>query len=361
MGAKKKNLQHSLELKIYWSTTDFHNSPLIMKKTPFVTLLLFFLAFSCKTEKTTGILSFDQFTHYIHTFNEGDDELYVQHIPNDETVDFLSQNIPLLDIPDKDLEKVYYFRWWTYRKHIKSTPEGFVITEFLPDVSWAGKHNTINCPAGHQIYEGRWLRDDRYMEDYLHFWLTDAGEGVRSYSFWIADAMLAFSKVHFKDSFIRQHLPLLIDNYDVWEEERRDTGRHLFWQIDDRDGMEFSASGRIMNDGERIGGMAAIRPTINSYMYGDARAIATLANLVGQPETAILFNAKADTLKTLIQERLWNDSLGFFTVMPRNYFKETEPLPIRELIGYVPWYFNLPDDLTEYAQAWQKVLDTTGL
>ena len=32
----------------------------------------------------------------------------------------------------------------------------------------------------------------------------------------------------------------------------------LFYQIDDRDGMEFSAGG------------SGARPTINSYMYGDA-------------------------------------------------------------------------------------------
>ena len=36
--------------------------------------------------------------------------------------------------------------------YLKETPEGFVITEFLPDVPWAGKYNTISCPAGHHFY-----------------------------------------------------------------------------------------------------------------------------------------------------------------------------------------------------------------
>jgi len=35
-------------------------------------------------------------------------------------------------------------------------------------------------------------------------------------------------------------------------------------------------------------------------------------------------------------------------------------LNVRELIGYVPWYFNLPDDKPEYALAWEKLKDTTG-
>ena len=42
-----------------------------------------------------------------------------------------------------------------------SSEEGcWVLTEFLHKVFWSGPHNTIVCPAGHHIMEGRWLRDD---------------------------------------------------------------------------------------------------------------------------------------------------------------------------------------------------------
>jgi len=33
----------------------------------------------------------------------------------------LRTNVPLFECPDKDFERTYYFRWWTYRKHIKQT------------------------------------------------------------------------------------------------------------------------------------------------------------------------------------------------------------------------------------------------
>ena len=70
-----------------------------------------------------------------------------------------------------------------------------------------------------------------------------------------------------------QLLPDLVKNYEVWEASHRDdTG--LFHQIDDRDGMEYS-----------IGG-SGYRPTINSYMYGDAVAIANIAALAGQHDLA---------------------------------------------------------------------------
>ena len=46
-------------------------------------------------------------------------------------------------------------------------------------------------------------------------------------------------------------------------------------------------------------------------------------------------------------------------VLPKKYNESTKPLDVRELIGYVPWYFNLPDDEPKYAVAWNKIMDTT--
>jgi hypothetical protein len=74
------------------------------------------------------------FRPYIDRFNSEDHESYQQTFPNARSWDFLQDNIPLFECPDKDLELTYYFRWWTFRKHLKQTPEGWVITEFLPAV-----------------------------------------------------------------------------------------------------------------------------------------------------------------------------------------------------------------------------------
>ena len=68
--------------------------------------------------------------------------------------------------------------------------DGFVVTEFLPPVDWAGKHNTISCAAGHHFREGRWLHDPRFMDDYARFWFKKGGE-PRRYSFWAADSLVA--------------------------------------------------------------------------------------------------------------------------------------------------------------------------
>tara|TARA_A100001011_G_scaffold260132_1_gene268617 strand:- start:2615 stop:4276 length:1662 start_codon:yes stop_codon:yes gene_type:complete len=297
---------------------------------------------------------------YVEKFNKNDNELYSQHINNKNAYNFLLENIPIIEIPDKVIEENYYFRWWTYRKHIKSTPDGIVITEFLPKVYWSKKHNTINCPAAHHIYEGRWLRDPKYISDYINFWLKNSGDGIRQYSFWIADATLAFNKIHRNDSLLFSQLRPLINNYNEWEKTRKENNKSLFWQWDEKDGMEYTISGRILNGGVEKSSVDAIRPTINSYMYGDARAISKIAHLKNEIEIEKKFEKKAEEIKEKLQGRLWNEKLSFFTVLPKNYNETTKPLNIRELIGYVPWYFNLPDDRAKYSLAWEKLKDTLG-
>jgi predicted GH43/DUF377 family glycosyl hydrolase len=295
-----------------------------------------------------AVLQAETLRHYVDTLNANDRELYSQHIPNAAAWDFLKVNIPLLDCPDREIEEIYYFRWWTFRKHIKQTPEGFVITEFLPAVPWAGKFNTINCAAGHHLREGRWLADPRYLDDYASFWFRKGGE-PRRYSFWAADAVWARAQVTGDDRLARELLPDLVTNYVAWEKSNRDTNG-LFWQVDDRDGMEVSISGALhpKHQGYRV--------TINSYMYGDALAIARIAERAGQAQLAAGFRAKAAEIKRLVQAKLWDPEAQFFKVLPRG--ENTHWSDAREEHGYTPWYFDLPD--ADKAIVWKQMLDPQG-
>ena len=335
-----------------------------MKKIKFIYSFLLIILSSCNVEEKNNhvgkIIALDRLKNYVDHFNENDKEIYKQFIPNDKAFNFLNVNIPMIDLPDKDIEETYYFRWWTYRKHIKNTEDGYVITEFLPKVNWSKKHNTINCPAAHHIYEGRWLRDPKYISDYINFWLNKSEDGIRQYSFWVADATLAFNNIHRNDSILLNQLEPLVKNYTEWEKIRKDENKSLFWQYDVNDGMELTVSGRILNKEIEKFSVEATRPTINSYMYGDAKAISKISYLKNDFKNADKFESKANKIKHELQKRLWNEDLNFFTVLPKNYNKTSKPLDVRELIGYVPWYFNLPDDKVEYSQAWKKIKDTTG-
>jgi hypothetical protein len=124
----------------------------------FLVLIISYLS-SHHCDEQQNVLDPLTFKHYIDEFNAYDNDLYGQHIPNSKAWEFLELNIPFFDCPDKTIERTYYFRWWTYRKHIKlitETPGSpfYVITEFLPDVPWSGLYNTISCAAAHHFRDG---------------------------------------------------------------------------------------------------------------------------------------------------------------------------------------------------------------
>ena len=296
------------------------------------------------------VLKPELFRETIATFNRNDRELYTQYISNAAAWDFLKGNIPLVDCPDQEIQEIYYFRWWTFRKHIKQTPDGFVITEFLPPVPWAGKHNTICCAAGHHFHEGRWWIDPTYLDDYARFWFRKGGE-PRRYSFWAAESLWARYQVTGDNRVMKELLPDLIKNFEAWEKDRRDPNG-LFWQNDGEDGMEVS-----------IGG-SGYRATLNSYQYGDAVAIANIAELLGQGEIVERFRREAQRIKRLVQDQLWDASAGFFKVgsRPEAVAARSTASPrladVREEHGYTPWYFNLPD--ADKSIAWRQLMDPKG-
>jgi hypothetical protein len=298
------------------------------------------------------LLKPESFRHYVDGFNADFKEDVVNFIPDAQAWDWMSANIPFFTCPDRDIEEIYYYRWWTFRKNIKKTPEGFLITEFLKPVNHASEYNALSCALGHHIAEGRWLRDRAFVEQDIHFWLcTGENGGIRKnlhqfsgwtaaavYERWLADANRA-SLVAYLD-------PLLAD-YAAWEKERL-TESGLFWQRDVSDGMESSLSG-----GRRV---KNIRPSINSYMYGNARAISAIAAMAGRDAVAREYREKAEQLKDLVDRRLWNKDAAFFETL-----SETgEFVPVRENIGYTPWYFDLPADRAEYAEAWKQLMDPAG-
>jgi hypothetical protein len=297
-------------------------------------------------QATEEIIPLSRVKEYVEQFNKTDNELTVQLIPNNAAADFLTGNIPRFECPDKELEEIYYFRWWTFRKHIKQTPEGFIISEFLPSVQWAGKYNGISCAAMFHYNEGRWLRRAAdYLDSYAEYWLRGGGS-LRTYSFPVAHSLYSYYLTTGDDALIKEFLPDLIANFEAWEKEKFDESRGLFWQNDGNDGMELSVCGREMSLGYRA--------TINSYMIAEAKAIAAIAKHTGNPAGED-FETKAAVLQANMLQSLWDKDAQFFKVIPK---KDGAGLcDARELHGYTPWLYNLADE--KYAVAWKFLMDST--
>ncbi|MBL9166822.1 MAG: discoidin domain-containing protein [Verrucomicrobiales bacterium] len=294
---------------------------------------------------------------------------------DNQDVDWFVENIPFLETPDPELDATYYYRWEVLTKHLTygSPNTGYCFTEFIDRPFWSGTYGAISCPAGHQLYEARWLRDPLVARDYAKYWFKTPGAQPRNYSTWLGDAVWAVHQVHPDRSFTTSLLPSLRENYRGWEKKHFTPEVGLFWQTGHDDGMEFNINSRQTQDILR--GAPAYRTTLNSYMWADAKAIESIATLAGDAAIASEFASKALGIKTNLQARLWDAERSFFfPLSQREEQRDGHVVKVgtltyqsgqfagspygRELHGYVPWQFNLLDP--GFEDAWKFLMDREG-
>lgn len=281
-------------------------------------------------------------------------------------------NIPFVDLPDPAIQSVYYYRWRTWKEHLRYTDpaDGWISTEFLDCCGYAAPYQAIDAAAGHQITEGRWVRDQSYVDDYVRFWLTGPGAGAKpatdgvnadttdwahEYSFWLASAAYGQAEVSGDFSQLRTLLPQLVNQYRGWDKQLN-AQIGLYWSVPVWDAMEFSASSYASSDPYHGG--AGYRPTLNSYQYGDAMAISQIAHLVGDDALQSEYASRAASLKAAMQKWLWDPSRNFYYTMARDNNPGHTLSDSREEIGYIPWMFGAAD--AGDASAWSQLLDPQG-
>ena len=323
----------------------------------FVTALLpaFALPQAKAPEASFAVLHADDYRHYIAQFAADEREATGQQ-PTDEWP-WIAANVPLFDSSNKQFEEMYYFRWYAFEKHIEQTADhGILITEWLhrPDLA---NNGVLPDAAPFHLGEARWLRNRNVAEDYARFWASPDAR-PRAYSFPWAESVLQVALATGDMSLGKELLPALIANYNAWD-DHLDPAVGLYWQIDTRDAMEKSIGG----DGYRT--------PLNSYMLADARAIADFARATDQSAISAEYDAKAVTLKHLIETRLWNPKDQFYEdlspaansgIRKEKRFKDPgtqlQFAGVRELIGYIPWEFYAPTPT--HAIAWKQLFDPNG-
>ena len=295
--------------------------------------------------------------HYVVQF-AADELAATGHQPSDEWP-WIEANIPLFSSSDKQFEEMYYFRWYAWQKHVVQTKHGYLITEWLPKPQAPdGSYGALPDAAPFHLGEARWLRNPRIADDDARFWISP-GARPRLYSFALAASVRNVTLATGDTRLGTEMLPGLIANYKAWEASQFDPSVGLFWSIDTRDAMEKSISG----DG--------YRPTLNSYMVGDASAIATFARAAGETAAANEYTAKADTLEHLVETKLWNAKDQFYEVVSpaadsgirkQKKFKDPGTIlkfsGVRELIGYIPWGDYTPT--ASHDVAWKQLFDPEG-
>jgi hypothetical protein len=287
----------------------------------------------------------------------------MHHFGNDSN--WYLHNIPFFECSDTTIRNVYYYRWKLYKAHLKNLGAyGYIVTEFLNAMSWDRKpYNSLNDATSYHIYEGRWLKNPRYIRDYINYMYRHGGND-RHFSEAIADAAYGYYLVHPDSAWITSELPFMIDIYHNWK-DHYDSSMGLYYIEPLLDATEYTIASIDASGGrDGFSGGDAFRPSINSYMYANAKAISKIALLKKDSLTAKTFHAKAMSIKTRLQNELWNDSLVDFVdryQVTNQYVKYGHFIRGRELVGYEPWSFNLPGDLPKFNAAWKHVMDTSEL
>ena len=286
--------------------------------------------------------------------------------------DWFLRNIPFLEVPDPQIQGVYYYRWQTYKEHLIYTGSiyGWLSSEFLAPVSYGAPYGGVVAAAGHQITEGRWLHDGDYVRDDIDYWLNgpgqfpkpmtdavnaDTSDWAHEYSFWAASAVWQVFLATGDRAFTTAELPSLMRQYRGWD-NHFNTTLGLYWQVPVWDATEYTPASYETSDPYHGG--AGYRPTINAYQYGDAQAIASIATIAGEALTAQEYAQWATALRTATQSSLWDRNRQFFYHMQRDDNPTGALLDTREEEGFVPWMFELP--VASDSAAMAELLDPQG-
>ncbi|MFE1508643.1 discoidin domain-containing protein [Streptomyces sp. NPDC058726] len=284
-------------------------------------------------------------------------------------------NIPFVDLPDAAIQETYYYRWRVIKHALKYTgpQEGWILSEFLGPVGYSAPHGGIVAAAAHHIREARWLRDHRYLDDYIGYWLRGSGSGPKpatdflnknttdwahQYSFWIADAVVARASTDGRWQHAVSLLPELERQWKGWAPQF-DAEVGLYWQTPVWDAMEYTASSYQSDDPYHGGD--GFRPTLNAYQYGDARAIAALLRHRGHrgdDAEADRYDARAHALRVSQERRLWDEEDRFYKHVMRDGNPGLRRIADREQIGFLPWYFHMAP--ARHAAAWAQLRDPQG-
>ncbi|MBV2148004.1 discoidin domain-containing protein [Sphingobium sp. AS12] len=287
-----------------------------------------------------------------------------RHFGNDAP--WYRDRIPYFESADPKLDAVYYYRWQLYRAHQRDLgADGYISTEFLDDVDWQRHpYASLNDATGFHLGEGRWLNDRRFADDYINFMYRSGGND-RHFTDHMADAVWVRYLVDGDQAGAVRHLPVMNHIYRLWD-DKFDFDKGLYFIEPLLDATEYTVSSIDASGGkDGFRGGDAFRPSINSYMVANARAIAKMATLTGDTAMAAAYTARADALQQRILADLWSERLTHFIDRHQSCKNEFvsywQPIRNRELVGYLPWMFNIVPDEAKYAAAWAHLIDPSSL
>lgn len=259
---------------------------------------------------------------------------------------FLKQNIPFIDIPDQQIQDVYYYRWTSTQRNLRYViaGTGYMSTEFVQPVGYAQAYGTIVAASGHQLDESKWLRSRYYAEDYIQIYNRGPANSTQ-YTEWIAHVLNQRSLITGDKEFLVDQLDDMVRAFHEWDKVfDEDSGLYYYKPV--WDAQELSLPGFIVDPHNedpqvRLDGPDTYRPSHNAYMTANAKAIARAARLAGRADLEAEFNDIAGRVEEAMYTRLWATEQQFFNDIIRPENPALTPLTGRQQVGLFPFRFGI--------------------
>lgn len=275
---------------------------------------------------------------------------------------------PRLYAADAFLHRLWTYRWFLVRHNLARPGAGY-----LPGAAvFEGRHGSwypqaISFSAPHIIAESRWLNDPTIFRSVLAAHAAAQDEigvfrnarvdwrGFR-YTNWIPEAAVEAFKVHPDRDALRDALPALSRNVEGLARAFDADGDGLLCAGDHyATGMEFQPSFWAHVEFDNTQPPARLeRPDFNSYLYGNALAVAAAARHVEREDLATRLEALGATVRDAVLQKLWHEEDGFFYAVREG---DDEPARCKEIVGFYPFRFGLPPDDARYARALATLVD----
>jgi glycogen debranching enzyme len=137
----------------------------------------------------------------------------------------------------------------------------------------------------------------------------------------------------------------------------------LYYFTPNFDAQEYSLPGYVASPSGgqlQLDGPDTYRPSLNAYMFANAKAISEVAAQAGDAETSQNFSQIANQLEQAIISKLWDPAQNFFVDVIRPDNPNLTKIVGREEVGFYPFRFGIGLDPQYATPSVQQLFDSQG-
>jgi hypothetical protein len=269
------------------------------------------------------------------------------------------ENLPFIDIPDDNIEKTLYYRWWLLRYNYLDANIPGSDYQFPTSMEGVlGYNNAIVLTIGMFVEDLKYLRDPAYS---YGPWVS-AGEVSRntkytdnpgdpenwsnSYTQYLSEAAWDSYQVHGGPAGVVQNLAHYAEADVRGQLENYDTDGNGLIEYDwgamtgnDADAVSFDWRAGNLDRAE------------SAYVYSNAMAAADAYDVLGQTAKADEMRQLANRTRDAVLQYLWNPEEQ---LLQHRHVESGESVPWKEINNYYPYSVGLmptPDEDPQYLEA----------